>query len=53
VEYLDFAGDTPNDVLERNGQRVSATHRWESWSPGCAALQVSVPGPQGQACAAD
>ena len=50
VEYIDYDSDTPNDSLERDGQQVSALHRWESWSPGCDAVQAEIPVPSGAAC---
>jgi len=53
VEYIDFGSDTPNDTLDRDGQLVRARHRWESWSPGCEAVQASIPVRQGAACATD
>ncbi|HKO95010.1 MAG TPA: RHS repeat domain-containing protein [Polyangiaceae bacterium] len=50
VEYIDYGSDAPNDSVERDGQLVSALHRWESWSPGCGAVQASVPVPANRAC---
>jgi hypothetical protein len=53
IEYLDFSSDTPNDSVERNGQLVPAQHRSEAWSSGCAAVQASIPVPEGGGCVAD
>ena len=53
IESIDFTSDTPNDSIERNGTMVSALHRSEAWSAGCAALQSSMPLPTGNACVAD
>jgi len=50
-EYIDYGSDTPNDSMDRDGELVSALHRWESWSPGCNAVQANIPVPTGQACA--
>jgi len=53
VEHIDFSSDTPNDSVDRDGQLASAWHRWESWSPGCAAVQASIPRPTAEACVTD
>ena len=53
IEYVDFSSDTPNDRVERNGELVPAQHRSEAWSSGCAAVQASIPQPEGSGCVAD
>jgi hypothetical protein len=53
VESSDFTSDSPNDMLERDGLMVAARHEIQTWSPGCAALQASIPAPAGAACATD
>jgi hypothetical protein len=50
VEYIDYGSDTPNDTVERDGQALSALHRWEFWSPGCEAVQAEIPVARGEAC---
>jgi YD repeat-containing protein len=50
VEYIDYGSDTPNDTVERDGQPLNAMHRWESWSPGCEAVQAELPVAGGEAC---
>jgi hypothetical protein len=53
IEYIDFSSDTPNDRVERNGELVPAQDRREAWSSGCAAVQASIPVPEGSGCVAD
>jgi len=50
VEHIDYGSDTPNDTVDRDGQPLGVLHRWESWSPGCDAVQAEIPVYPGQAC---
>ena len=50
VEYIDYGSGTPNDAVERDGELLSAMHRWESWSPGCDAVQAEIPVAGGETC---